>query len=73
MAFLTIERGGRHARSLLVGFSVCLRGFRARAFPALTAVPASLLDGKEEVPGSSPGEGLSICGLSWWQDAACQS
>jgi hypothetical protein len=32
--------------------------FRARDFPALPAVPASLLDGKEGVSGSSPEEGL---------------
>ena len=33
--------------------------FRARDFPALPAVPASLLDGKEGVDGSSPSEGFS--------------
>ena len=33
------------------------RGFRARGFPAVPAVPASLLDGKEGVDGSSPSEG----------------
>ena len=38
--------------------SVFLRVFRARGFPALPSVPASLLDGKEGVDGSSPSEGL---------------
>jgi hypothetical protein len=33
-----------------------VRGFRARGFPALPAVPASSLDGKEGVDGSSPSE-----------------
>jgi hypothetical protein len=31
---------------------------RARDFPALPAVPASLLDGEEGVDGSSPSEGF---------------
>jgi len=31
-----------------------LRDFRARGFPAVPAVPDSLLDGKERVDGSSP-------------------
>ena len=35
-----------------------LRRFRARGFPILPALPASLLDGKEGVDGSSPSEGL---------------
>ena len=38
--------------------SFFLRGFRARGFPAVPAVPASSLDGKEGVSGSSPEEGL---------------
>jgi hypothetical protein len=37
-----------------------LRDFRARGFPALPAVPASLLDGKEGVSGSSP-EDQVVC------------
>jgi hypothetical protein len=43
------------------GDSFFLRGFRARGFPALPALPISSLDGKEAVPGSSPGEGLNTC------------
>src|SRR5205823_8859026 len=39
------------------GDSFFLRDFRARGFPAVPAVPASLLDGKEGVDGSSPSEG----------------
>jgi hypothetical protein len=35
-----------------------LRGLRARGFPALPALPALFLDGKEGVDGSSPSEGL---------------
>ena len=46
---LTGTRG--HASS---GDSFFLRGFCARGFPALPAVPVSLLDGKEGVSGSSP-------------------
>src|SRR5262245_60580257 len=38
--------------------SFFMRGFRTRGFPALPALPASLLDGKEGVDGSSPSEGL---------------
>src|SRR6476646_2198269 len=34
-----------------------LRGFRARGFPPVPALPSSLLDGKEGVDGSSPSEG----------------
>jgi hypothetical protein len=39
--------------------SLFLRGFRARDVPALPAVPASALDGKEGVNGSSPLEGFT--------------
>jgi hypothetical protein len=35
--------------------------FRAPDFPALPAVPASLLDGREGVSGSSPEEGFRVC------------
>src|SRR5919197_1168242 len=38
--------------------SFLLRGFRARDVPRLAAHPASSLDGKEGVDGSSPSEGL---------------
>jgi hypothetical protein len=38
--------------------SLLLPGFRARGFPALPAVPARDLDGKEGVDGSSPSEGF---------------
>ena len=46
------------------GDSFRLRGFRARGFPALPAVPASSLDGKEGVSGSSPEEGLKDLPIS---------
>jgi hypothetical protein len=36
-----------------------LRGFRAGGFPAVPSPPASLLDGKEGVSGSSPEEGFA--------------
>src|SRR6476646_9924231 len=35
-----------------------LRGFRARGFPPVPALPSSSLDGKEGVNGSSPLEGF---------------
>jgi hypothetical protein len=38
--------------------SFFLRGFRARSFPPLPSLPASELNGKEGVSGSSPEEGL---------------
>ena len=45
--------------------SLALRDLRAREFPPLPAVPASSLDGKEGVDGSSPSEGskdvIPIC------------
>jgi hypothetical protein len=43
------------------GDSSFLRGFRARGFPRLPALPGLSLDGKAAVPGSSPGEGLNTC------------
>jgi hypothetical protein len=48
------------------GDSFVLRGFRARGFPALPALPASLLDGKEGVDGSSPSEGLDYLQISYF-------
>jgi hypothetical protein len=50
------ESTGGHSSS---GDSFFLRDFRARGFPLFTAVPASLLDGKEGVDGSSPSEGFN--------------
>jgi len=43
-----------------------LRGFRAREFPRLPALPASSLDGKEGVDGSSPSEGLDYLQISYF-------
>jgi hypothetical protein len=40
-----------------IPFFLC--GFRARGFPTLPALPASSLDGKEGVDGSSPSEGFT--------------
>jgi hypothetical protein len=42
-----------------------LRGFRARGFPDVPAVPSSSLDGKEGVDGSSPPEDLFKTVKSW--------
>ena len=44
--------------------ALSLRGYRARGFPAVPAVPASLLDGKEGISGSSPEEGLKSLQIS---------
>jgi hypothetical protein len=47
------------------GVSFFLRGFRARGFPGVPALPSPLLDGKEGVDGSSPSEGFrSLTGKS---------
>ncbi len=46
------------------GDSSFLRGSRARGFPAVPALPASSLDGKEGVDGSSPSEGFTR-GQKW--------
>src|SRR6476619_3912845 len=48
---ITSARGNSEADSFF------LRGFRARGFPPVPALPSSLLDGKEGVDGSSPSEG----------------
>jgi hypothetical protein len=47
--------GTRGQSSSAVSFS--LRGFRGRPVPRLPAFAATDFDGKEAVPGSSPGEG----------------
>jgi hypothetical protein len=41
------------------GLSFFLRGFRARDVPRLPVLPASSLNGKEGVDGSSPSEGFA--------------
>jgi hypothetical protein len=65
--FSDVQRGNTEgtpprARASTTGYSSSgdsffLPGFRARGFPSVPAVPASSLDGKEGVDGSSPSEG----------------
>ena len=60
-----------HLRAIHSSCTACV----ARGFPALPAVPASLLDGKEGVSGSSPEEGFPempakrAVELSQWETA----
>jgi hypothetical protein len=44
------------------------RGFRGRPLPRLPPFPTPDFDGKEAVPGSSPGEGLNTCKSAIFDD-----
>jgi hypothetical protein len=48
------------------GLSFILRRFRGPGFPAVPPLPASLLDGKEGVDGSSPSEGFAELPANLW-------